>query len=75
MDRSFSVSESRAASSLDGYAERSKNSAKPKRNVINMGGCYWNQKEGYVRRPLWGTSRTLKGDGNHPAGVIIEYDV
>ena len=40
-----------------------------------IGGCYWNQKEGYIRRPLWGLSRTLKGDGNHPAGIIIEYDV
>lgn len=39
-----------------------------------IGGCYWNQKEGYVRRPLWDLSRTLKGDGNHPAGIIIEYE-
>jgi hypothetical protein len=44
MDRSFSVSESRATSSLDGYAERSKNSAKPKRNVINMGGVTGTRK-------------------------------
>ncbi len=45
-----------------------------KRNVINTGGVYWNQKDEYVRRPLWNISRTLKGDGNHPAGVIIEYE-
>ena len=38
------------------------------------GGCYWNQNDSYVRRPLWGLSRTLKGDGNHPAGIIIEYE-
>jgi hypothetical protein len=41
--------------------------------IARIGGCYWNQQEQYVRRPLWGISRTLKADGGHPAGIIIEY--
>jgi hypothetical protein len=44
---------------------------KPKVKVI--GGCYWNQKPDYVRRALPDLSRTLKADGNHPAGILIEY--
>lgn len=44
-----------------------------KEKVKQIGGCYWNQKPDYVRRPLWGLSRCLKADGNHPAGILIEY--
>lgn len=44
------------------------------KKVKQIGGCYWNQKDAYVRRPLWGLSRTLKADDNHPAGILIEYE-
>jgi hypothetical protein len=44
------------------------------KEVKAIGGCYWNQKPDYVRRALPGLSRTLKADGNHPAGILIEYD-
>ena len=44
-----------------------------KPEITRVGGCYWNQKDAYVRRPLWGISRTLKADGNHPAGILIQY--
>ena len=44
-----------------------------KTEMTKIGGCYWNQKPDYVRRPLWGVSRTLKADGGHPAGILIKY--
>ena len=44
-----------------------------KPEITRVGGCYWNQKDAYVRRPLWGLSRTIKAN-KADACVVIEYE-